>query len=277
MGPSPCHTVPLSHHRRREGRSVPGNDNLVIPVAQPVESVCQAEAMTLHPIGLLGGMSYHSTIDYYRGINDAVAEAKGGHTSAPLLLASLNFAEVHALQDAGDWAGAGRLLADHARRLQDAGAQAIAICTNLMHKVAPDVEAAIDVPLLHIVDAVAAAAQARGLASLGIMGARWTMTEPFYADRLAQCGVRPVRASDDDVTLTDRIVFDELTRGIVRDPSRAALLGVVSRLAAAGADGIALSCTELPLILHESNCPVPVVESTGAHVAACARFVLTGD
>jgi len=232
--------------------------------------------MTLHTIGLIGGMSYHSTVDYYAGINDAVAEALGGHNSAPLLLDSLNFADIHALQDDGDWDGAGRLLARHARRLQDAGAEAIAICTNLMHKSAPAVAAAIDVPLLHIVDAVAADAKERGLTSLGIMGARWTMTESFYADHLAALGVTPVRAGEGDVALTDSIVFRELTQGLVTEQSRAALLAVVSRLSRAGADGVALACTELPLILDDTNCPVPLVNSTQAHVEACARFVLTG-
>jgi len=232
--------------------------------------------MTLHTIGLIGGMSYHSTIDYYVGINHAVAASIGGHTSAPMLLDSLDFAEVHALQDAGDWDGAGTLLVHHARVLQDAGAQAVAICTNLMHKVAPAVEAALDVPLLHIVDAVAADARKRGLTSLGLMGARWTMTEPFYSDRLESAGIRAVRASDADVALTDRIVFDELTQGIVTEQAREALCGVASRLIAAGADGVALSCTELPLALDEATCRVPIVDSAQAHIAACARFVLTG-
>ena len=233
--------------------------------------------MALHTLGLIGGISYHSTIDYYAGINDTVAATAGGDTSAPLLLDSLNFAEVHALQVAEDWAGAGRLLARHARLLQDAGAQAIAICANLMHKVAPAVEAVLRVPLIHIVDAVAADARARGLSTLGVMGTRWTMVEPFYADRLAQCGIEAVRADDADVTLTDRVIFSELTRGIVTDQSRDALLGVVSRLVAAGADAVALSCTELPLIIDQSQSPVPVVNSTHAHVAACANFVLTGQ
>lgn len=233
--------------------------------------------MTLHTIGLLGGMSYHSTVDYYVGINDAVAASLGGHASAPILLDSLNFAEVHALQNANDWDGAGRLLATHARALQDAGAQAVAICTNLMHKVAPAVEAALDVPLLHITDAVAAVARERGIASVGIMGARWTMTEPFYAGRLERAGIGVVRASDADVAITDRIVFDELTQGIVSDRSRDELLGVVARLMEAGARGVTLSCTELPMILDEAVCGVPVINSTQAHVAACSRFVLTGE
>lgn len=233
--------------------------------------------MTLHTIGLLGGMSYHSTVEYYVGINDVVAASLGGHASAPILLDSLDFAAVHAMQNANDWDGAGELLAAHARALQDAGAQAIAICTNLMHKVAPAVEAALDVPLLHIVDAVASEAHRRGLTSVGVMGARWTMTEPFYAGRLEKAGIQVVPASDPDVVLTDKVVFDELTQGIVSDVSRQVLLGVVARLIGAGAEGVTLSCTELPLILSEAVCGFPIVDSTRAHVAACSRFVLTGQ
>ncbi len=230
--------------------------------------------MALHTIGLLGGMSYHSTVDYYMGINNAVAQAQGGHNSAPLLLDSLNFAEIHKFQADGAWDAAGEFLAKHALALQNAGAEAVAICTNLMHKVAPAVEAALDIPLLHIVDAIAADAHARNLKALGIMGARWTMTEPFYADRLAAAGITPVRATDADVALTNQLIFDELTRGIVREESRTALLGVVSRLAEAGADSVLLGCTELPLILDENVCPIPVVDSTRAHIAACTKFVL---
>jgi len=228
-------------------------------------------------IGLLGGMSYHSTVDYYTGINRAVAATLGGHHSAPLVLSSLDFAQVREYQQAGDWDGAGALLADHALRLERAGAEAVVLCTNLMHKVAAAVEDRLTVPLLHIVDAVAAESRRLGLGSLGILGAAWTMTEPFYADRLAAAGITPVRAGSADVTLTDRIIFDELTRGVVTEASRAALQGVVDRLAAAGAAGVLLGCTELPLLLDDSSSPLPVVDSTLAHVRAAASFVLGQD
>ena len=233
--------------------------------------------MTLRTLGLIGGMSYHSTTDYYTGINDAVAAAVGGHASAPLLLSSLNFQDVRDRQIAEDWDGAGDLLAHHARALQDAGAQAVMICTNLMHKVAPAVEAAIDVPLLHIGDAVAAVATERGLTSLGVMGAGRTMTDPFYAERLARHGIAAICPSPDDRALTDRIIFDELTQGVLSDASRALLLGVVSRLAHAGADGVALACTELPLLLAQDVTPVPLVDTAQAHIRAAVAFVLGTD
>lgn len=219
-------------------------------------------------------MSYHSTVDYYVGINDAVAARLGGHSSAPLLLSSLDFAPVRALQEAEDWPGAGRLLARHGRLLAEAGADAILICTNLMHKVADEVEAAAGVPLLHMVDAVAQDARRQGIERLGILGTRWTMTESFYADRLRSRGVEPVQASATSVATTDRIIWSELTRGVVTEPSRHELLGVVSELRERGADGVVLGCTELPLILDAEVCAMPVVDSTRAHVAAAVQAVL---
>lgn len=228
----------------------------------------------MRTIGLIGGMSYHSTVDYYTGINRAVADALGGHHSAPLLLSSLDFAQVRTLQQAEDWDAAGDLLAGHAARLEAAGAEAILICTNLMHKVAPAVDRRVAVPLLHIVDAVAAEAARRGIGSLGILGTRWTMTEPFYADRLAAAGITPVAAGEQDASLTDAIIFDELALGVVTDSSREALQAVIRRLGEAGAEGVLLGCTELPLILDETSSPLPVVDSTLAHVRAAVAFML---
>jgi aspartate racemase len=231
----------------------------------------------MQTLGILGGMSWHSTAEYYRLLNAAVAQRLGGHHSARLVLASVDFDDVRRLQVDGDWDGAGALLAERAVGLERAGADAVLIATNLMHKVAPAVEDAIDVPLLHIADAVADDAGARGLTRLGVIGSGWVMTESFYADRLAARDVevvRPASGWDDDAATVDRIVFDELTQGVVRDESRAELLGVVGRLADAGADAVVLGCTELDLILDEGVSPLPLVDSTAAHVDAAVRFLL---
>ncbi|SDI00733.1 aspartate/glutamate racemase family protein [Agrococcus jejuensis] len=225
-------------------------------------------------IGLIGGMSWHSTLDYYRAINARTAEALGGHHSARILLSSLDFAEVRDCQVREDWDAAGSLLAAEARRLEAAGADRVAICTNLMHKVAPAVEAAIAVPLDHIGDAVAAAAQDRGVSRLGILGTDWVMREPFYAERLARHGVAAVMPSADDRVVVDRIIWDELTRGVVTDASRAAYLAVVDRLVAQGADGIVLACTEIQLLLGDSDVAVPVIDSMAAHAEAIASHAL---
>jgi len=229
--------------------------------------------MNLRTIGLLGGMTYHSTVDYYMGINDAIAARLGGHASAPLLMSSLNFQDIRDLQLAGDWTGAGQLLAAHAQKLEAAGAEAVVICTNLMHKVAPDVEASIKVPLIHIVDAVADEAANRGLTRLGLMGAEWTMRDPFYERRLADDGIAWVPASEDDIQLTDQIVFDELTRGVILDTSRIKLLGVVNDLAQRGAQGVILGCTEIPLIVNQSHTDVPLIDSAQAHIRAVVKFM----
>ncbi|MCL1898375.1 MAG: amino acid racemase [Micrococcales bacterium] len=230
--------------------------------------------MTLRTVGLLGGMTYHSTVDYYKDINDQVAAALGGLTSAPMVLDSINFAEYAAMQKANQWDQLGEMMAGRAQRLEAAGAQGIAICTNLMHKVAPAVQAAVTVPLLHIVEAVATQAKAKGIRRLGILGAPWTMTEDWYSDPLITAGLEVVRANDQDIETNRRVIFDELGQGIISDKSRDDLVKVIERLASAGADGVALSCTELPLILSDRTSPLPTVNSTVAHVQACTRFIL---
>lgn len=231
----------------------------------------------MRTIGLIGGMSWHSSVDYYRGINAAVAEALGGHHSARLLLASVDFAEIRACQVAEDWERAGAMLATEAARLEQAGADAIAICTNLMHKVAPAVETAISVPLVHIGDAVAAAANDAGVTRLGILGTDWTMREPFYRDRLAAHGIEAIAPSDEDRRIVDDIIWSELTHGVATEASRAAYLGVIDRLVAQGAAAVVLACTEIQLLVGDDDAPVPVIDSLAAHVSALADVALEAN
>jgi aspartate racemase len=225
-------------------------------------------------LGLIGGMSWHSTATYYRLINEAVAAERGGHSSAKIVLQSLDFSEIRACQLAGDWARAGALLAGAARHCVDSGADVVAICTNLMHKVAPEVEGAIDVPLLHIADAVAAEGERRGWQRLGILGTRWVMEEPFYADRLARHGKQAVTPDAADRELVDRIVFDELTQGKVVESSRAAYLDVVGRLAEQGAEAVVLACTEIGLLIGPDDSPLPIIDSAEVHALELARAAL---
>jgi aspartate racemase len=231
----------------------------------------------MQTIGLIGGMSWHSTASYYRIINEVVAERLGGHASAPITMQSLDFAAVRQCQVAGDWAGAGDLLGRAAQACVAGGADVVAICTNLMHKVAPAVEAAVDVPLLHIADAVADVASARGWSQLGVLGARWVMEEPFYADRLARHGISAVvpRAADRD--LVYRVIFDELTQGRILDASRAAYVEVIERLAERGAQGVVLACTEIELLVSEADSPLPLICSADAHARARAEVALAAD
>ena len=229
----------------------------------------------MRTLGLIGGMSWHSTVEYYRTLNTAVQEQLGGHHSAHVLLESLDFAQVRELQLAEDWDGAGDLLARAARRLQDGGADAVLIAANLMHKVAPAVEAAVDVPLLHIADAVADVATGAGWGTVGVVGTRWVMAEPFYADRLAQHGITtlvPDAAVQEEI---DRIIFAELAHGQVLDASRARLAAVTADLRTAGADAVVLACTELELALTDDG-PVPLIPSAQVHALAAARFALAG-
>lgn len=212
-------------------------------------------------------MSWHSTADYYTRINTLVAQRLGGHHSARLLLASVDFEDVRALQVAEDWAGAGELLAGHAAGLVAQGADVVALATNLMHKVAPAIESAIAVPLVHIGDAVAAAA---GVGTVGVVGTRWVMEEPFYADRLASHGIGTVVPAAADRELVDRVVFDELVHGRVLASSRAEYTRVFEDLAERGAEAIVLACTEIQLLVGEQDSPVPLVDSLAAH---CDRLV----
>ncbi|MDR7234761.1 amino acid racemase [Agrococcus sp. BE272] len=226
------------------------------------------------PLGILGGMSWHSTAHYYRAINERVAAVRGGHASARMLLASVDFAEVRDCQLREDWPGAAAILAREAAALERAGAGSIAIATNLMHKVAPEVEAAIGVPLVHIADAVADAARAAGARTLGIVGTRWVMSERFYAHRLAAHGIRTVVPDASAQVELDRIVFDELTRGVVTEASRAAFRDAFAALADAGAEAIVLACTEIMLLVDAGDARVPLIDSCEQHAAALARIAL---
>jgi aspartate racemase len=226
-------------------------------------------------IGLIGGMSWHSTASYYRIINETVAARLGGHASARIALQSLDFEEVRACQVAGDWDRAGALLSEAARATVAGGADVVAICTNLMHKVAPHVEAAVDVPLLHIGDAVAGVAGPQGWDRLGILGARWVMEETFYADRLARHGIAALAPDAADRDLVDRVVFDELTQGRVEDASRRAYVEVIERLAERGARAVVLACTEIGLLVRPGDSPLPLIDSAEAHATALAEVALS--
>jgi len=219
----------------------------------------------MQTIGLIGGMSWHSTEAYYRRINEQVAARRGGHASAPIALQSLDFAEVRDLQLRDDWQGAGELLADAARRCEGAGADLVAICTNLMHKVFPAVEAAVSVPAVHIADAVAAVAQRTGWTRLGLLGASWVMEETFYPDRLARHGIDVVVPDAAGRADVDRIIFEELTQGRFVDGSRDRYVEVMRDLADRGADAVALACTEIGLLVGPDRAPLPTIDSATAH------------
>ena len=228
-------------------------------------------------IGMIGGMSWESTVPYYRIANETVAKRLGGLHSAKILLASVDFAEVERFQREGDWDGAGRLLAETARSLERAGADFLVLCTNTMHRVADAIEAAVRIPLLHIADAAAGEIRAQGLGRVGLLGTRFTMEQDFYRARLRERhGIEVVVPPAADRELVHRVIYDELCLGKVLEPSREAYRRIIRDLSAAGAQGIVLGCTEIPMLVGAGDAPVPVFDTTAIHARKAAEWALEG-
>lgn len=229
-------------------------------------------------IGLLGGMSWESTVSYYQALNRGVRAKLGGLHSARVLLNSVDFAAIERLQHAGDWPATARLLAAEARKLQDGGADFLLIGTNTMHKVAPEIETAIDIPLLHIADATAAKLQADGVTRVGLLGTRFTMEQDFYKGRLQErfglAVLVPDEAGRDRV---HRIIYDELCLGEIRASSRAEYLAIIVGLAAAGAEAVILGCTEIALLVGDARAAAPLYDTTAIHAEAAVALALASD
>lgn len=231
----------------------------------------------MRKIGLIGGMSWESTAEYYRLLNEGVRDSLGGLHSARAVLTSVDFAEVEEMQAAGRWDEAGALLAAEARGLEAAGAEVVLICTNTMHKVADAVASAISVPLLHLADATAEAVTAAGPTTVGLLGTAFTMEQDFYRGRLAEHGLTVLVPDAADRALVHGIIYDELCVGRVEDASRGVLLAVARRLIDRGAAGIILGCTELELLAAPGSLgAVPLFPTTRLHVEAALRFALEG-
>lgn len=225
-------------------------------------------------LGLIGGMSWESTALYYRALNEGVRARLGGLHSADLLLHSLDFAAIEALQRAGDWARAAEVLIDAAQGLQRAGAQGLLLCTNTMHKLAPAIEAACPLPLLHIADTTAAAVHAAGLRRVALLGTRFTMREAFYRERLTAAGLQVDVPDDDAQVLIDRVIFEELCLGRIEPASRAAYRAISLRMLDAGCEGVILGCTEIGLLLKPGDLPAPLFDTTQLHVEAALDWAL---
>ena len=230
----------------------------------------------MRTLGLIGGMSWESTAHYYRLINEGVRDRCGGLHSAPLLMQSVDFAGIAALQHDGDWAAIKAQMIAAATRLEQAGAEAIVICTNTIHKVAPAIEAHTGVPLLHIADAAGTAIRQAGHRCVGLLGTAFTMEQPFYRERLAACSgaevIVPDAAGRADV---HRIIYDELVRGVVRDGSRAAYRDVIAALVAEGAQAVVLGCTEIMLLVRPEDAAVPLFDTTALHAARAVEFIVS--
>ena len=226
-------------------------------------------------LGLLGGMSWESSIQYERIINELVRERLGGTASADLLIRSFNFAEIEALQQSGRWDEAGRLLAEAAAHLEAGGAEAIVICTNTMHRLAEVVQSAIEVPVIHIADTTAAAVRAAGIDVVALLGTRYTMEQDFYVGRLRdRHGLTVLVPDEPDRTTIHEVIFKELVRGIVDPASKARFIAIIDRLVGRGAQGIIAGCTEIELLISQGDVPVPLFPSAYLHAAAAVEFAL---
>jgi aspartate racemase len=230
--------------------------------------------VTVKRIGVLGGMSWESSVEYERVMNEAVRERMGGTHSADLIVRSYDFAEIEVLQASGGWEALAERLSADARSLEDAGAQLLVIATNTMHAVAPQVQAAITIPLLHIADATADAVLSAGLSTVALLGTRYTMELPFYRDRLAEAGITALVPDEPDRTVVHDIIYRELVRGIESEESRAAYLSAIGRLRDAGAQGVIAGCTEIELLVRESDLDCPLFPTAKLHALAAVEAAL---
>ena len=226
-------------------------------------------------IGMLGGMSWESSAQYYRLANEFVRKRLGGLHSARCLLASVDFADIETLQVAERWEEAGQLLAEAAKGLEAGGADVLLLCTNTMHKVADQVQAAVNIPLLHLADANAQAVTKSGLSTVGLLGTAFTMEQDFYRDRLASHGLTVLTPPAAERAEVHRIIYDELCLGKVLDESRQIYRNIITGLAEAGAEGVVLGCTEIEQLVSAADSPVPVFPTTRLHVEAAVEFSLT--
>jgi amino-acid racemase len=226
-------------------------------------------------IGLIGGMSWESSAEYYRLINQETKRRLGGHHNAPSILVTVNFAHVEHLQHRGEWEQLGGLLARTARQLERAGADVVVLCTNTMHKLSPWIEEAVGIPMLHIADAVACAIREAGQRRVGLLGTRFTMEQPFYSDRLRdRFGIETVVPPPADRQAIHDVIYNELCHGVIREDSRREFRQILARLAADGAESVILGCTEIGLLISQADSPLPVHDSTKIHAAAAVDFAM---
>ncbi len=231
----------------------------------------------MNKIGLLGGMSWESTVTYYTLINQGVRQALGGLHSAEIILYSLEFDAIEHLQYQGNWAAAGTILSNAAKKIEACGADILLICTNTMHKVAPAVEQTISIPLLHIADATAEVIQKQEMDRVGLLGTRFTMEDTFYKGRLQEkYGIEVCIPEEEDRALVHQVIYDELCCGIINDRSRNEFARIVTSLSKKGAEAVILGCTEIALLIRQEHTPVPLLDTTAIHAAGAVGFAL-GD
>jgi len=224
-------------------------------------------------IGLLGGMSWESTLEYYRAINKGIKNSLGGLHSAKIAMYSVDFEPIEQLQHAGDWEGTAKILSEAAKNIQAAGADFLLICTNTMHKVAPEVEAAIQIPLLHIADATAEILISEGFKSVGLLGTAFTMEQEFYKGRLTNnYGLKVLVPDENDRDLVHKVIYQELCLGKVESDSKAEYLRIIDGLVAKGAEAVILGCTEIGMLVNQSETTVRLLDTTAIHAEKAVEY-----
>jgi aspartate racemase len=226
-------------------------------------------------IGLIGGMSWESTVPYYRAINETIKERLGGLHSARIILYSVDFHDVERLQQSGDWMAAGALLAGVAQAVERAGAEGLVLCTNTMHKVADAIEAAVSIPLLHIADATAKEIRVTGVSTVGLLGTRFTMEQGFYKERLQEdFGLRVLTPGEQDRQIVHRVIYEELCLGRIIEASRSEFRRIMAELVSQGAEAVILGCTEITLLVGPADAAVPLFDTTSIHARRAAEWAL---
>ncbi|MEY8259272.1 aspartate/glutamate racemase family protein [Oscillospiraceae bacterium 50-60] len=227
-------------------------------------------------IGLIGGMSWESTISYYKIINEAVKARLGGLHSAKIILYSVEFDEIERCQSSGDWEKSGSILGGAAQALEAAGADFLLICTNTMHKVAPQIASMVRIPIVHIADATAGKLEKSHIRRVGLLGTKYTMTQDFYKQKLTDRGIDVLIPDEADIELVNDVIFHELCVGEINDASREQFRRIIGGLGEKGAEGVILGCTEIGLLIHQADSPLPVFDTTLIHAGRAAEIALDG-
>jgi aspartate racemase len=226
-------------------------------------------------VGLLGGMSWESTADYYRAINEGVKKRLGGLHSAQIAMYSVDFAQIEHMQHEGDWEGTAKILSDAAQKVESAGADFLLICTNTMHKVSPQIEEAIDIPLLHIADATAEVLLGEGIKTVGLLGTAFTMEQDFYKGRLKQrYGLNVLTPNQEDILVVHNVIYQELCQGDVRKESKDEYLRIIESLSNQGADAVILGCTEIGMLVNQSDTNIRLFDTTEIHAESAVKYAI---
>ena len=230
----------------------------------------------MKPIGLIGGLTYVSSLEYYRYINEIANEKLGGNETVDIIMYSVNFGEIKKLTEAGDWKNISRIICNTAQTIEKAGAGCILVGANTMHKIADEVQTAVKIPLIHIADAVAIQIVERGFKKVGLIGTKYTMQLGFYADHLAKFGLETIIPEQDDIEYINYTIYNEFSKNLFTMEAKTRYLQIIEKLRAGGAEGIIGGCTEIPILIKEGDCDIPIFDTARIHSAAGVEYVMRG-